>query len=289
MSSVVNDRAIGERRILNRRMEDRAAVGVSLMDGLRVSWGGVWAGLLVAMAVLILLGSLGLAVGASAVDPQQPAAQALGTGAAIWGGVSLLIALFIGGMVSTRVGMVHDRTAGAWEGALVWVMSILAIAYLATSGIGLVAGGAFKLVGGAAQTIGSVVQGNPDAASLSQGSVDQMVQRLNDPSTARTLSAAIGVPQDQVQQDLSGIAQRVEQNRNNPTQAAAQVKQGVQQIIDQARAQGSTQRAAQRVKSAASITAWVTFIALVLSLLAAVWGSMLGRRRAAVVSGRERP
>jgi hypothetical protein len=36
----------------------------------------------------------------------------------------LLIALFVGGLVATRVGMVFDRTAGMIQGALVWVLAI---------------------------------------------------------------------------------------------------------------------------------------------------------------------
>ena len=111
------------------------------LEGVRVSWGGVWSGFLFGMGVLLLLSTLGLAIGISAADigPRQDLnASGLGTGAAIWSGVSLLIALFIGGMVATRVGMVFDRTAGMIQGALVWVLAILGIIYMAASGISLV-------------------------------------------------------------------------------------------------------------------------------------------------------
>ena len=47
------------------------------------------------------------------------------------------------------------------------------------------------------------------------------------------------------------------------------------------------QQAAEKVQAGAMRTAWVTFAALVLSLLAAVFGSMTGRRSAAVTAGRE--
>jgi hypothetical protein len=167
------------------------------------------------------------------------------------------------------------------------VLSTLLILVLAGSGIGLVAGGAFKLVGGATQAIGAVVEGS-GASSISEGSVDEIVQRLNDPQTARTLSAATGMPQDELQSDLSRIAQRVQDARNDPAQAAAQARQGVQDIVDRARADGRFDRAAERVQAAASTTAWITFAALVLSLLAAVLGAIAGRRRAAVVAGLER-
>jgi hypothetical protein len=53
------------------------------------------------------------------------------------------------------------------------------------------------------------------------------------------------------------------------------------------RAQGGVSAAAERVQPEASATAWIALLAMVLSLLAAIWGAMLGRRRAAVRAGTE--
>ncbi len=123
-------------------------------EGMKVSWGGIFAGVLVAMGVSMLLASLGVAIGISAVDPGNTDAGAFGIGAAIWGGAQLLLALFIGGMVATRVGAIIDRTTGFFEGVLVWVVSLILMAYLASSGIASVASGAFTLLGGATQDAG---------------------------------------------------------------------------------------------------------------------------------------
>ena len=108
----------------HRSVETVAKVPVTLEEG-RVSWGGVWSGFLFGMGVLLLLSTLGLAIGVSAADigPQRDLnSSGLGIGAAVWSGASLLIALFVGGLVATRVGMVFDRTAGMIQGALVWVL-----------------------------------------------------------------------------------------------------------------------------------------------------------------------
>src|SRR5690242_13874765 len=126
-------------------------------DGMRVSWGGIWGGVLVAVGLLLLLAALGVAVGITATDPAQTDAAKLGTGAGVWAGLSLLVALFIGGMVSTRIGAIFDGTTGFFEGALVWVVSVLLMAYLAGSGLSSLAGGAFSMVGGAQQAVGSVL------------------------------------------------------------------------------------------------------------------------------------
>lgn len=263
-----------DRRIAERR---RIAYGaLPRADGMRVSWGGVFGGVLVALGFLLLMAALGVAVGITSAQPAETDAGALGTGAGVWAAVSLLLALFLGGWVSTRIGAIFDGTTGFFEGALVWVVSVLLMLYFASSGIGMLAGGAFRLVGGAAQALGSVVQ--TQGAPQISGSVDQMVQRLKDPKTAEQIAAATGLPRSEVEATLSETAQRVENNRNNPTQAAAEAKNGVAQLMQKAKASGALQQKAEEMKPAATRAAWITFGALVLSLAAAVIGAMAGRR-----------
>jgi hypothetical protein len=163
------------------------------------------------------------------------------------------------------------------------VVSVLLMLYFAASGIGMLAGGAFKLIGGAAQALGSVVQsqGAPDVS----GSVEQMIQRLKDPKTAEQIAAATGMPASEVQAILGETAQRVENNRANPTQAAAEAKNGVARLMEKAKSSGALQQKAEEVKPEATRAAWMTFGALLLSLLAAVIGAMAGRRARKVRSG----
>ena len=259
-----------DRRVTERRRFAYPALLTA--DAMRVSWGGVFAGVLVAIGLLLLLTALGVAVGISATDPGSTEMSSLGTGAGIWAGVSLLLALFIGGMVATRVGAIFDRTTGFFEGVLVWVVSLLLMGYLAASGMSSIAGGAFRLVGGASQMV--MNQGSMDVS----GSVDQMLQKLKDPKTADQIAGVTGMPTSEVQSSLGETAQRVENNRSNPSQAAAEAKQGVTQLYEKAKSSGALQQKAEEVKPAASRAAWITFGALVLSLLTAVIGAMIGRR-----------
>jgi hypothetical protein len=274
MATVIRESPYHDRRSAERR---RIAYPAAVRaEGMRVSWGGVFGGVLVALGFLLLMTALGVAVGISAAQPGETDAGTLGTGAGIWGGLSLLIALFLGGWVSTRIGAIFDGTTGFFEGALVWVVSVLLMLYFAASGIGMLAGGAFKLIGGAAQALGSVVQsqGAPDVS----GSVEQMIQRLKDPKTAEQIAAATGMPASEVQATLGETAQRVENNRANPTQAAAEAKNGVARLMEKAKSSGALQQKAEEVKPEATRAAWMTFGALLLSLLAAVIGAMAGRR-----------
>lgn len=246
------------------------------LQAFRLSWGGIWAGVLTVMGTLLFLTTLGIAVGISAADPGEGNVEAFGTGAAVWTSLSLLIALFVGGMAATRLGLVFDKAAGAFEGALVWVLSFLIILWLASTGVRLVASGISGLFSGVTQTIGSVAAGGQD--DLSSGTVDQMLARLNDPQTARTLAAATGMSEQEVRSTLSGVAQRVEAARDNPEQAAMEIREGTRQLIDRARQQLPVM--AERAQETATKTAWATFAAMLISLAAAVAGAMVGRRRA---------
>jgi hypothetical protein len=254
------------------------------LDGLRISWGGIWAGVLTVLGTLLVLTTLGLAIGISAANPGSDNGDALGIGAAIWSGVALLIALFVGGMAATRLGMIFDRATGAFEGALVWVLSFVAILWLASSGVQLVASGMSSVFSGVTQTIRTASGGMDD---LSTGGVDEMISRLNDPATSATLARATGIPESEVRSTLSGISQRAQAARDNPEQAAAEVRQGAKQLLDRARQQ--LPATAERIQEGASKTAWITFAAMVISLIAAIAGAMLGRRRAAERLARDVP
>ena len=267
---------LNDRRAVERRRGTYAAILGG--EGAKVSWGGIFGGVLVALGLLFLLGALGVAVGISAADPGQTQASTLGAGAGIWAGLSLLLALLVGGMVSTRIGAITDRTTGFFEGALVWVVSILMIVYFASTGVSALAGSAFRLVGGAAQAVGSVMQGGGANVDMS-GSVDQIVQRLKDPKTAQQIASATGMQQSEVQGALTQTAQRVEENRNDPTKAAAEAKAGMGELVEKAKSSGALEQKAKELKPQASRAAWITFGALVLSLLAAVVGAMIGRRK----------
>jgi hypothetical protein len=185
-----------------------------------------------------------------------------------------LIALFVGGMAATRLGMVFDRAAGAFEGALVWVLSFLVVLWLASSGVQLVASGISGLFGGITQTIGATVTGMED---LSAGDVQQMRRRLDDPRTARTIAGATGMSEQEVRSQLAEVSRQVEAAGNDPAAAAAAVRQGTAQMMERARAQLPAM--ADRAQDGATKAAWITFGAMLISMIAAIAGAMVGRRR----------
>jgi hypothetical protein len=258
-----------EREVLVERTTDA-------FEGMKISWGGVFGGVLAGIGTLMLLSSLGLAIGISAVDPRDPNGAALGTGAAIWTGLTLLIALFIAGWASTRLSMLWERTTAMFEGVLVWVLSLILVLYLTASGISLVASGAFGLLGQTAQAVGASAGAAIDERGMSSGSVDEILSRLRDPQTASTVATATGMSREEATSALNEMSQRVEAARNDPAQAADEARRGLSDLA--ARARQNLAQTAAEVQPEVSTTAWLTFAALVLSLLAAIAGAAVGRR-----------
>lgn len=262
------------------RTETRAATAP--LEGLRASWAGIWGGFLIVMGVLVLLATLGIAVGVTTAGLGPDGSydgKALGTGAAIWSGLSLLIALFVGGLAASRLGMVADRTNALMQGVLMWVMAILAIIWLASRGVAIVAGGAFGLMSGALQAATNVTTDAASLTSINSGTPDEVLAKLSDPRTVQAIAGATGMPQAEVRQNVSELQARVDAARDNPEQAAAEVRRGVQNFMN--RAAVHLGRAADQAQPAATAGAWATFGALVLSLIAAVVGSVIGGRQAA--------
>ena len=137
MASVLGQNPYIERRTGERRRLAPALLAKEGLEGLRVSWGGVWGGVLVTLGSLMLLSALGVAVGMTALEPARADFSRLAAVATIWGAASFLASLFFGGFAATRIGMIYDRATGSFEGFLVWVVSLLVLGAFAGSGIGL--------------------------------------------------------------------------------------------------------------------------------------------------------
>jgi hypothetical protein len=152
----------------------------------RLSWGAVFAGLVVATALQIVLTLLGTAVGLAAWDPGESArGLGLGLGAGIWAILSILISLFVGGIATGRLAGILRRKDGALHGVLLWGLSTILTLWLLASGVSAVAGGAFRMVGDAlgatpnapAQTAGAVATGPSDSVESLKDRAEGVAQR----------------------------------------------------------------------------------------------------------------
>ncbi len=80
------------------------------------------------MAIYVLLMSLGVAVGMSVSDDMS--SRNFGTSAGVWGFISLLIALFAGGWVTTQVTVGESRTEAVLYGVVLWATTSVLLFWL---------------------------------------------------------------------------------------------------------------------------------------------------------------
>ncbi|NJL83113.1 MAG: hypothetical protein HC890_09465 [Chloroflexaceae bacterium] len=100
----------------------------------RVRWGPIIAGIVVAIATQLVLSALGAAIGLS-ISAGEGTAGDVGTGIGIWSVISLLIALFIGGWVtSSTCGPMNNKTA-LLHGLIFWATTLAVSSWLLASGV----------------------------------------------------------------------------------------------------------------------------------------------------------
>jgi MFS family permease len=142
----------------------------------RVRWGPIWAGIFSALATLAVLSVLGLAIGLSVYDRNDPG-RAYGIGAGVWGVISYLIAFAIGGWVAGRTSALAGRRNSLINGAMVWTVAIPLLM--------------FMLGGGLASLVSAGVNAAGDAAAVASNTDD--TARTNDMTDrAQTAAARIG-------------------------------------------------------------------------------------------------
>jgi hypothetical protein len=255
-------------------------------QGPRVRWGGVLSGVFVALGVLLLMGTLGLAIGVTALgDPRAATgetASGLGIGGGVWAFITLLVAVGLGGLVSTTVTNRSDRTGAVLQGALVWTLCSVGLVWMLASGISLGLSGLFGALSGLAQhaTTAVAADGGDLVQALGLHDANQVIARLDDPATASTLATATGMSTAEATAALGTLRSRVDTVRDDPARVTAEVRDFVAPYA--ARAKQQTMDAAAAAQRGAKTGAWMTVGVLVVSLGVAIAGALGGvpsRRR----------
>ena len=137
----------------------------------RVRWGSVSAGLVIALVTQMLMAILGLAIGLTAVSPEDGVSgQAAGWGMTIWGILTILVSLFAGAYAAGYLSNALPKRDGALHGLLVGALALLLTAYLASSGIGMMVSGTFSAIGTTVQAAGPAASN--ELASLDMEGMD---------------------------------------------------------------------------------------------------------------------
>jgi hypothetical protein len=270
--------------------------------GRRVSWGAIFAGVVIAVAVQLLLGILGTGIGLSMVDPVEgttPGATGFGIGAGIYWLITTVIALGAGGYAAARLSGVTEKFDALSHGLVVWGVTLILTLYLLTSAVGGLIGGAFRTVGSVAgaagATVGAVAPRAAQVAGIDARDVRQEASAYlsdapNDPAQMTAEQAQTEIARQLPALARGGAAgQRAEnrivdvvaaQRKISREQAQAQVTRAKAQFVETKNdAVATAKSATDAAAGAAAGTSFILVLALLAGAGAAAFGATTATRR----------
>lgn len=140
----------------------------------RISWGSVFAGALVGLAILAALTLLGISIGFGVVDPSidENPLSGVGIGSAFWAVLIMIASLFVAGFVAARMSGQPNTTTAMMHGVTVWALVTIVIVWLAGTAVGGLIGGTVSTVSSGASAVGSAI-------SQASGYVERRVSQIN--------------------------------------------------------------------------------------------------------------
>jgi hypothetical protein len=180
----------------------------------RIKWSAVFAGWIVGLALQMAMTLAGLGLGAWDVDLHDASpGEGIPVGAALWTGLSMLVSAFAGGYLTARLsGSIH-RNDGLYHGIVVWGVNWLVFAWLTTTAMAAMIGGAFSVFGSTLQTVGQALS-HPDVPAVSgtTGRVNLSVDDLR--REIESVLRATGKPEvqtEELQRDATRTVDRARQ------------------------------------------------------------------------------
>jgi len=271
----------------------------------RLSWGAIFAGVVIAIAVQMLLGILGTGIGLSMIDPVEgttPGAAGFGIGAGIYWLITTIIALGAGGYAAARVSGVTERFDALVHGLVVWGVTLIFTIYLLTSAVGGIIGGAFRTLGTVANAAGSTVGAaapqaarvaGVDASDVRQEAAKYLSDAPENPANMTSEQAQAEIAKQLPALARGGAEGRTAENRivevvaaqrkisipeaqAQVARAKAEFAQTKNETIDTAKS------ATDAAAGAAASTSFVLVFALVVGAAASAFGAAAATRRRVV-------
>ena len=120
----------------------------------RISWGAIFAGAFTSLSALVLLTMLGTALGLTWGE-HTDRGDYVATGAAIWTAFSGLIALFLGGVVTSMFTAGESRAEAVLYGVVLWGVLFVSVAAISVAGTRLALGGVLETANAVTNAAGS--------------------------------------------------------------------------------------------------------------------------------------
>lgn len=258
-----------------------------------MSWAAVFAGSTLALGIWLLLYVLGLGVGLTAIDPDHAGSlRGAGMTTGIWSLIVPLIAMFIGGLAAAKVGGAMTRTSAAIQGGVVWSLATLGSMFALVSIVGSLIGGAARLGANAAATVGDMANSAaPTALNAVTGDdllapINQRLQAAGKPAiTAPQLNDALrqalqtGLREGRMDREV--LVQSLSTTTALSPEDSREIAASVERRYDDAAAELRTRAESATLQAAETTGKGLIgmFVAMLLGLLAAVGGSIVGITR----------
>jgi len=261
----------------------------------RISWAAIFAGLIITLVTELVSSVLGIAIGATAINPltaDQGSAQGIGIGAGIWFLVTSLIALFLGGWVAGRVSGFARGSEGTLHGLVTWGAATLLTVYLLSTALGGMLSGTAGLLkntmpaasqamssgGGGQGGVGSALQsitggGGSDSTRQEIQSLAQQNPELA-PAAARLMAKSPNVRPEDRQAVVNSLVSKNGMSEDQANQTVDRWVQASQQV--KAQTEQKARQAGDVAAKGVSAAGWWSFAMLVLTGLVAAWGGSKG-------------
>ncbi|KQV83539.1 hypothetical protein [Rhizobium sp. Root1220] len=262
----------------------------------KISWGAVFAGVVLALSTQFLLNLLGVGIGDAVLDPgtsDNPAASTFSIIGGLWFAAAGIGAAYIGGYVSSRLSARPDKFTGGLHGVTAWGVTTLVVLYLLTTSVGALVGGAFSglssVGGGMGQTAASAAStAAPSIAAatdplstmerqIREGSGGSDPQALQNAAMSAMWAVATG-DQSTIDAAKSRAADTLAKAQNIPVDQARvkvdEYQNSYSDSMDAAKRQALD--AAQATANVVSRGALLGFLALVLGAIAGWFGGVAG-------------
>jgi hypothetical protein len=235
-------------------------------------WGAILAGVAAGLSTQLLLAMLGLASGLSLANVSDGVTP--GSGTLLWSILSLLVAALVGSYVAGRVSGLSRKADGMLHGVVTWSVSTLLFIMMATSVGGTLLSGIFYDIGQ-----GSAASNQAASSMGFVGMLNRQIGSNLNPSDFRVL-------QEDILNGKRDTAISFLTTRSGlKTDRAANIVDQALILSGQSQLASSEARAnAERSIKAVSLVAWSVFLATALSLIASIFGGLIGATTATRVT-----
>jgi hypothetical protein len=260
----------------------------------RMSWGAIFAGLFVTLAIFATLQLLGAGIGLSSVDltgRDTSSGKALGIGAAIWWLIAGLISLFIGGWVAGRLSSQPGKLERALHGFTTWAFFYVVMLWLMTTAMSALAGGGLSLLGRGLSAAGQAATSPQGREAMNSSNIQQQIASamgVNSPQQAQQMAGELAAPvttylgSSKTPQDRQQLAQAITQKTGRSEAEANQMIDNLDRTAQQAKETG---------QQAANITGASLIglsVSMILGAIVAILGSIARTAPRVIVTPPER-